>query len=814
MLNAVRGKSREITEVFRREDRLYLNSEAYRYRIEPKNDRTIRITCTGRENFSGEEKPGIVNHGVRAKWEYVADGNTVVFRTAEVMIRICRETASFRYFDRQGRLLLREREKESKSLEEFAVYKLLEGSMRVEKVSTPDGSKEVVREAAKIAAGTLYHTRLRLEWQEQEALYGLGQNEEGITDLRGQTVYVHQANRKIAVPMLVSSLGYGLLTDTYSPMIFQDTIYGSYIYTEADEEMDYYFMNGGSMDGVIREYRKLTGKAAMLPKWAYGYIQSQERYETEQEILDVAREYRRRGIGLDALVLDWCSWEDGLWGQKTFDSKRFENPGQMIEKLHEQNIHFMLSIWPNMDEKSDNYKEFKELGLLLPGCSIYNALSEEGRRLYWKQLEEGLFCHGVDAWWCDNSEPFTPEWNHTERVEPSKMYEEYCSTAATHLPASRGNAYALYHARAVYEGQRGTEKGKDKRVVNLTRSGYTGQQRYGTILWSGDIAASWDTLRRQIASGLSLCAGGLPYWTVDTGAFFVKDGGLWYWKGDYEQTTRDTGYCELFVRWYQWAGFLPVFRGHGTDCRRELWQFGEAGDCFYEALMQANRLRYELMPYIYSLAGCVWLEDASMIKLLAFAFPGDSAARQVSDQYLFGEAIMVCPVTEPMYCGGNSGKSKEGCGFRKVYLPEGTGWYDYWSHTYYEGGRWIEAAAPLDRIPLFVREGSVIPRTVPAQSVAEMTELLMIDVFTGKDGRFLLYEDEGDGYGYEGGKYQTAPFIWEEQTKRLYLENPDKYGKRVASVFFYGKDGTEREKKAPCCTLSGDRAQVWSLTEQ
>ena len=665
--------------------------------------------------------------------------------------------------------------------------------MQVEKIKTPDGTKEVVREAAKLQDGTLYHTRLFLEWQEQEALYGLGQNEEGITNLRGQTVYVHQANRKIAVPMLVSSLGYGILMDTYSPMIFQDTAFGSYLYTEADEEMDYYFMNGGSMEEVIREYRQLTGKASLLPKWAYGYIQSQERYETADEILRVAQEYRRREIGLDGIVLDWCSWEDNLWGQKTFDRARFENPAQMIEKLHELNVHFMISIWPNMDEKSDNYKEFREQGLLLPGSSIYNALTEQGRKLYWRQLEEGLFCHGVDAWWCDNSEPFTPEWNHVNQVEPSRMYEEYCATAAMHLPASLGNAYALYHAQAVYEGQRAT--GEEKRVVNLTRSGYTGQQRYGTILWSGDIAASWDTLRRQIAAGLSFCASGLPYWTVDIGAFFVKEGGLWYWKGDYEDTTKDMGYRELFVRWYQWACFLPVFRGHGTDCHRELWQFGEEGEPFYEALVQTNRLRYELMPYIYSLAGMVWLKDASMIKLLAFDFPEDSTAREIKDQYLFGSSLMVCPVTQPMYYAKASRVLEEAPKLRTVYLPEGTGWYDYWSHDYYEGGQWIDIEAPLERIPLFVKEGSVIPRTVPAQSTAEMTEMLMLDIYAGADGEFVLYEDGGDGYEYEKGEYRSFTFIWKEHIKRLYMEASDKHKDRVILAFLIQKDGTVKEEK-------------------
>lgn len=795
MLNAIKGRNRKITRVVRNDDRLYLYSEACNYRLEPKTARTVRITCTKKERFCAEEKPGIENRGVWSKWEYTVENNSIIFRTDEILIRINGQTGSFQYFDSKGNLLLRERADESRTLEEFTVYKPVEENMRVEKINTPDGTKEVVREAARIPNGTLYHTRLYLEWQEREALYGLGQNEEGITNLRGQTVYVHQANRKIAIPMLVSSLGYGILTDTYSPMIFQDTVYGSYIYTEADQEMDSYFMNGGDMDGVIREYRRLTGKAALLPKWAFGYIQSQERYETAQEILSVAEEYRRREIGLDGIVLDWCSWEGNLWGQKNFDKARFEDPTGMIKKLHKQNIHFMISIWPNMDENCENYKEFKEQGLLLPGCGIYNALSAKGRALYFKQLEEGLLRHGVDAWWCDNSEPFTPEWNHTERVEPSVMYEEYCRAAAMHLPADKGNAYALYHAQAVYEGQRGTPKGEQKRVVNLTRSGYTGQQRYGAILWSGDIAASWDTLKRQIAAGLSFCASGLPYWTVDIGAFFVKEGGLWYWKGDYEETTRDMGYRELFVRWYQWAGFLPVFRGHGTDCRRELWQFGEKGDPFYEALLQANRLRYELMPYIYSLAGRVWLEDASMIKLLAFAFPEDDAARQIGDQYLFGEELMVCPVTDPMYYNRNPLELMDMPCSRAVYLPEGTGWYDYWSRVYYEGGQWIEAEASLERIPIFVREGSVIPRTVPVQSTAEMTKRLILDVYTGRDGKFMLYEDEGDGYGYEKGDYRRTFFIWEEQSQKLYMESSEKHKERVIITFLIQRDGTVKEEK-------------------
>ena len=285
----------------------------------------------------------------------------------------------------------------SSDLEEFPVYRLSAQGSRIEKAATPDGVKDVVREAARIPDGTRFHTRLHLEWEGEEGLFGLGQHEEGFGSLRGETVYVHQANRKIAVPLLVSTKGYGILMDTYSPMVFQDTAYGSYLYTEADREMDFYFMNGATMDGVVAQYRMLTGKAALLPKWAFGYLQSQERYETQEEILETARQYRERGIGLDGIVLDWCSWEDGKWGQKSFDRGRFPDPAGMVRQLHREGVRFMLSIWPNMDESTENYREFRDRGLLLPGSNIYDPLRGEGRALYWDQVRRGYGDCGVDA---------------------------------------------------------------------------------------------------------------------------------------------------------------------------------------------------------------------------------------------------------------------------------------------------------------------------------------------------------------------------------------------------------------------------------
>ncbi len=780
MLSAIPWKSCSITKAERKGNSLYLYSDRGTHRIEPKSDRIVRITYTERETFSERGKPGVVRTEVWSDWTFAEDAETVEYCSEKLRIEIRKKSASFSYFDGNGALLLRERETESKELEEFQSYELAgDENAVIEKVVTPDGTKEVIKEAGRVKGEKFFHTRLHLQWQDGEALYGLGQHEEGNLNLRGKTVYVHQANRKIAIPVLLSSLGYGILADTYSPLIFSDTDRGSYLYTEADEELDFYFMNGEGLDGVVKAYRFLTGKAAMLPKWAFGYLQSQERYETQEEILQVAKEYRSRGIGLDGVVLDWFSWEDGLWGQKTFDASRFPDPSEMVRKLHELNAHFMISVWPTMDEKSENYKEFKEKGLLLPGSNAYNVFSENGRKLFWKQVKEGLFCHGIDAWWCDSSEPYTPEWNHKYRPEPAKLYVEYLETTEDHMPAWLTNAYALYHAMTLYEGQRGEQTGdeQEKRVMNLTRSSYTGQQRYGTVLWSGDTEASWSTLKKQIAAGLNFCAAGLPYWTTDIGAFFVKSGNQWFWQGDYPDGTEDLGYRELYVRWSQWACLLPVFRAHGTDCRRELWAFGNPGEPFYDALLEVNRLRYRLLPYIYSLAGAVWREDALMMKPLAFAFPKDERVLDCKDQYLFGDRLMVCPVTEPMYYGAGSVELSGVPKCRKVYLPSGERWYDFWTDTCYEGGQWIEAEASLEKIPLFVREGSIVPMyresCIPdsTEEAAKLgTECMEFRVYKGKDAEFFLYEDAGDGYGYERGEYTLTRIIWNEAEKKLLTE--------------------------------------------
>lgn len=772
MLQAYLKKRDRIISVSRDGEALCVTTERGKLRLEPKRGDIIRVRYTRRQEYGEGTGIGICQDPKFSEWSYTEEPDGVWLVTDRVRLWISKSDAAIRYYDREGNLLLRERAKDPRELEEFDAYRIKEdGQAVVEEVATVDGVKKIAREAQREFHKKLYHTKLHLEFQEKECLYGLGQAEEGVLNLRGTTQYLHQANRKIAIPVLLSTKGYGLLWATGSTAIFRDDQYGSCMYTEADPEMDYYFIVGKNFDQIISGYRYLTGKAALLPRWAYGFLQSQERYETQEEILRMAQEHRSRKIGLDGLVLDWCSWEDGMWGQKSFDRERFPDVQAMTDALHESGVHFMVSIWPNMSEKCDNYKEFKRNKKLLPASDVYDAFCEDARKLYWKQLEEGIFQYGTDAWWCDSSEPFTPEWNYLEKPEPEKSYEEFVRTASGHMPAEWINAYGLVHAQGIYEGQRGS--GSEKRVANLTRNGYTGQQRYGTILWSGDIEASWATYRKQIAAGLNFCAAGLPYWTLDIGAFFVKRGMFWYWAGDYDKGMDDLGYQELFTRWFQLGAFLPVFRSHGTDVRREMWLVDGLEGGFYQALLAANRLRYRLMPYIYSLAGAVWREDATVMRLLAFDFARDERACGIKDQFLFGRSLMVCPVTEPMYFEAESrpleGKEKT----RPVYLPEGTDWYDFHTGARYEGGQMITADAPIDRIPVYVRAGSILPVAVPGDNAQEtMDGKIELLVYAGTDAEYDFYEDAGDGYGYEQGEYSLTHMEWKDAQGKLIVGEP------------------------------------------
>ena len=754
MLTAVKGPSTKITKFERKEDGLYLYSDYATTRLMVKEDGIIRVTVT-KDKFDELCKPGVTNTVISDNWDFEENDSAFVIKTPILKAMVDRESGRVSFASSMDDSILFS-ERKTLEFEKYSTY-LMSGKNQVtETINTPDGEKVVIKEAEKVFNGEAYH----ITWFPQfgkEALYGLGQHEEGFGSLRGHTVYVHQANRKIAVPTLISTKGYGFLFDTYSPMIFNDSE-GSlglggetYLYNESAREWDYYFIYGVDMDGVIAGYRRLTGKASMLPKWAFGYVQSKERYETADELIECTEIARDKGIGLDCIVLDWISWEDGKWGQKTFDKKRFPDPKALMEKLHENNVHFMISVWPTTDPSCENNARFKAKNLLLPASNLYDPFRKEGREEYWNQIMEEIIPAGTDAFWCDSSEPITPEWSMRYRPEPSRLFAEYCKEMGLRVSDEMSNAFALYHAMGIYDGQR--KSVPEKRVCNLTRSAYTGQQRYGTIMWSGDISASWDTLKRQVGAGLNFSASGLPYWTIDVGAFFIKPGDFWYWNGDFEDAEKDLGYRELYTRWYQWACFLPMFRCHGTDCNRELWVFGEEGDVFYDAMVKANRLRYELMPYIYSEAGKVWLEDGSIMRNLSFAFPEDEKVWNITNQYMFGPALMVCPVVEPMLYGPGSVALNIEKPVKSVYLPEGTEWYDFYTGEKYAGGQTIEVALTMDNIPVFVKAGSIIPMSEAALSTAEQGENYSYKVFSDKPCEYTMYTDAGDGYGYENGEY-------------------------------------------------------------
>ena len=342
---------------------------------------------------------------------------------------------------------------------------------------------------------------------------------------------------------------------------------------------------------------------------------------SQEELLAVVKAYRQREIPLDGIVLDWRSWPGDLWGQKSFDPERFPQPQAMIEELHRLQVRLMVSIWPTMHNHGPNHREMLEREYLLGDKVTYNAFDERARALYWKQAEQGLFSLGVDAWWCDCTEPFEADWTGTTRPEPDERRRMNTEEAKKYLDPQYINAYSLQHSRGMYEGQRQTTT--SKRVVNLTRSAYAGQQRYGTITWSGDISAKWQTLKRQIAAGINFCVTGLPYWTVDIGAYFVAKKDLWFWDGDFQEGCEDLGYREFYVRFFQYGTFLPLFRSHGTDTPREVWRFGKPGSRFYDTLVTFIRLRYRLLPYLYSLAARVTREDYTMLRALAFDFRQD-----------------------------------------------------------------------------------------------------------------------------------------------------------------------------------------------
>ncbi|MDR1175117.1 MAG: DUF5110 domain-containing protein [Treponema sp.] len=661
------------------------------------------------------------------------------------------------------------------------VYRYRSGAGPIRTVKTVDGERNFSDHLIPVEDRSAWRAKVFFDFSPDESIHGLGQAEEGIYDYRHRTQYLYQHNMRIPVPFFLSDRGYGVLFDCGCLMTFNGGAEKPYLFFDTLDTLDFYVIAGKSPDRIITGMRALTGRAPLLPKWAFGYIQSREAYNTQDELVETAREYRRRRIPLDCVVQDWNTWEPGKWGNKRLDKSRYPDIAGANRELHGMNVHSMVSLWPNT-RAGEDHDELETAGCLLEDKATYNAFDEDARKLFWKQTGRELFSGGFDSWWCDSTEPFSGiDWSGSVLKEPWERYSLVGEEHKKYLDPALANCYALEHAKGMYENQR--SETNEKRVLNLTRSGWAGSQRYGAVLWSGDISAGWDVLKKQIPEGLNLCMSGLPWWTFDIGGFFTvrekwRNRGcgmhnnpepFWFWQGDFEEGVKDPGYRELYLRWLQLGCFLPLFRSHGTDTPREIWNFGEKGEVFYDAIESFIRLRYRLMPYIYSLAAMVSFDDYTMLRGLLFDFGNDKRARAMAGEFMFGPAFLVCPVTRPFRFGPGAVRIDEEKEAWPCYLPENTLWYDFWTGETHEGGGEATVPVPPDRMPLFIRAGSIVPmETAPLEYAGQVTgEPLEIRVYPGADGVFSLYEDSGDGYDYEKGTYNRVKLEWNDRSKVL-----------------------------------------------
>jgi alpha-D-xyloside xylohydrolase len=541
--------------------------------------------------------------------------------------------------------------------------------------------------------------------------------------------------------------------------------------SEAGQQVDYYFIHGKNMDEVIAGYRTLTGKAPIMPKWSMGFWQSRERYKTQQELMEVVKEFRERKIPLDNIVLDWSYWKENAWGSQEFDEERFPSPDAMIDSLHDlYNTKIMISVWPKFYEGITAYNEFDQKGWLYKRniadrqrdwigkgytSTFYDAFSDSARKGFWKLIHDKIYTKGIDAWWMDASEP-----DILSNVDPQKRKLQMAGVA-NGAAAEYINAYPLQNAKGIYEGQRSADP--DKRVFLLTRSGFAGSQRYAAAIWSGDIGATWHDLKMQIPAGVNFSMSGIPYWTMDIGGFVVER----KYKEQFskaqnasQQNELEEEWRELNTRWFQFGAFVPLFRSHGQFPFREIYNIAPEDHAAYKSMLYYNKLRYKLLPYIYSLAGKTYHEDYTMMRGLVMDFSTDTAVQNISDQYMFGPSLLINPVYQPKQTA------------REVYLPATSGWYDFYSGEYFKGGRKFNASAPYERMPVFVKEGSILPFGPDLLYTAEKpADTISLFVYAGKDAAFTIYEDEGNNYDYEKGKSVSIPINYNVANKTLTIDD-------------------------------------------
>ncbi len=566
-----------------------------------------------------------------------------------------------------------------------------------------------------------------------EALYGLGQHQSGLFNYRGATVELGQNNTDVAIPFLVSTTGYALMWNTAALTDVDNRFPLELKFTSiAGHSIDYYFLYGPEMDTLIHEYRSMTGHAPMLPKWAYGFFQSKDRYVSLDEILDIAHHYRDQHIPLDAIVQDWFWWKTE--GDPIFNSNYHDVPKDLAT-LHGEHVHTMISVWGLLDTNSETYKILDAKHLLIPGAHVYDATSPQARDIYWQRLPGTLFAQGWDAFWLDSAEP-EEYWPHMgDAILQNKKL-------AIGNGAEYTNIFPFLHTLGVQNHWQATNT--SKRVFILTRSAFLGQQRVGATVWSGDVYSTFWGLSHQVPAGLNFALSGYPYWTTDIGGYWPAYGGV----------RQEPDFQQLYARWFQFGAFCPIFRTHGHRPHNELWTF----DQVEPILLTYDKLRYRLLPYIYSLAWKVSSDDYTIQRPLVMDWRADPNTWNIGDQFMFGPDLLVNPVLQA------------GATHRAVYLPAAPSWYDFWSGKTSSGSQEIDADAPLDRIPLYVRAGSILPMgpeiEYTAQDPAGPIELR---IYRGADGLFNLYEDTGDGDGYRHGQYSLIPVHWNDHDAVLTL---------------------------------------------
>ena len=731
---------------------------------------TVRVqkSATGqspikRNNFVVKAQPEAV------KVKTTTQGDIVTYASSALTVNVNTRTQQVTFADKKGRQLLSEGD--------MTLTPITEG---------PDQGSYRVRQSWNLA--------------EDEPLYGVGLLQNGKMSQRREKRLMMQSNLEDFANVFQSQKGYGIYWDNYSPTEL-DSRDGLTLESQVGEGVDYYFMYGGTADGVIRELRHLTGKAPMLPLWTYGFHQSRERYKSQEELLEVVENYRNLGVPFDGIIQDWQYWGSNYtWNAMEFISENFQGAQRMIDDVHKKyNAHMSISIWASFGPFTKGYKQMNDKGYLMAfetwpqsglpmwpphmdypsGVRVYAPYSSEARNIYWENLSR-LHKMGIDAWWMDSTDPDHHSFKDSD-------LDEVITTSDGQRGSYRSvrNAFPLATVEGVYDNQRAVDT--DKRVFILTRSYFAGQQRTGANTWSGDIGSSWESLRKQVPICLNYTLTGNPQVNTDIGGFFAGS----YNTQGHNSATHNPQYQELYVRWMQFGALCPMMRSHGTDVYRELYYYGKPGEPVYDALVSALRLRYRLLPYIYSTSWQVSKNDDSFMRALVMDFPQDQKVWDMNSEYMFGRSLLSVPVTHPLYTEEKIVRTNEMSGWDKnqtdgeqrngypavdwtkthtyeAYLPEGAEWYDYWTGQRQKGGQTIQATIPLDHSPLYVRAGSILPIGPDVQYAAEKPwDDLEIIVYPGADGSFTLYEDEGDNYNYERGLYSEIPFSWNDKARRL-----------------------------------------------